>query len=505
MGGHQMSLLATVTLTWAVIYGYVASYSFTLHGYRPGERELRPFALATLGMMIYAVGSTVLADAGTTAGANVAFQISMVGGALATAGFFHFAHALANRPIGRAVAAGYALACVSVILNLSGLMFDMTIPATPHPMLVQGRHTFLLPEPTLAYVMIAGVSLVAIVGGAWIMRTRIPTTDSSERLWLSGTGAVLAVGALHDALINFFPIRSVYLLEHCYLLFALAMTHHLLGRVARTDAELGRRTQQLKDSLVDLQRTEAELAHKEQLAAVGELSAIIAQEVRNPIALIGNALTRLHQPLAADSDRHTMLDVVDQESDRLNHLVGDLLSYAKPLHAQIARTPISHVIERALSTIPTTVREHTVVETHIAAEPSALECDPELLHQALRNLIDNALAPLVGARTVTIETSACEHRGAAALRVSITSKRNTVPTDQADTIHSGSVRPTGTGLGLAIVDRVVRAHQGHVEMRSVTAGASTIILTLPLRTEGTEPVTTSLLPGPLSTATLQRA
>lgn len=500
MSGHPMSMLAAVTLAWGVVYGYVAVYSVTLHGYRPGERELRPFAIATFGMMFYSLGCAASADAGTTADATRAYQVVMFGGTIAAAGFMHFACALANRPLGVEVFGSYALALISLVLNFADVLFDAGVPATPHPMLIQGRHVMLLAAPTTAYVTLAGLSLVVILRAAWIMRTPTLGNDHGERFWLSLTGAALGLAALHDALINFVPVRSVYVLEHCYVLFALAMTHHLLGRVARIDAELIRRTQQFRESLVNLERTEVELAHKEQLAAVGELSAIIAQEVRSPIASIGEVLTALHREGGDPDQRTVLLDTVDQQSDRLNHLIGDLLSYAKPLHAQISAASVPQLIERALRTIPPTIRERTVIETRIAPDPASIDCDPELLHQALRNLIDNALMPLDAGHRVTIETSTCEQRGSSGLRLSISSRRNTADSSAPHGPAHGSAGTSGTGLGLAIVDRVVRAHHGHIEIRPGEPGETTIVLTLPLHTEGADPVTRSLLHPTPSTA-----
>ncbi len=487
MGGHQFSVLATVTIAWGVIYGYVALYTFTLHTDRPGGRELRPFAIASTGMMIYAFGTAMFDDAPTTAAVVTASQVVLLGGWIAAAGFMHFAHALTQRPNGPWVFGCYAFAAFATVINLSGLMLDPTLPATPHPMLLQGIKAPLIPAATPAYTLVVAPTLIAIGGAAWLMRAK--TEDRTERVWLSLAAVLLSIAAIHDAAIGYLPVRSVFLVEHCYLFCALAMTHHLLGRVARTDDELARRTQQLQESVADLQRTEAELAHKEQLAAVGELSAIIAQEVRHPIAKMRNALSLLREPDAATSLRDTLLHVVDQQSDRLNHLVGDLLSYAKPLHAQTSHVPVAAVVERALSTIPAGLRQTLAIETRVAAEPATLECDPDLIHQALRNLIDSALSGLRNGGTLTVETHACEHRGAPALRFSITDDGANHPGASSDRTSDPEInrRPAGTGLGLAIVDRVVRAHQGHVEIRSTSDLGTTIALTLPLEVSSSAP------------------
>lgn len=481
MSVHTLSPLATITLAWAAIYAYVAVYSFTLRGYRAAERELQPFAIATFGMMIYAVGAALVADALDTASVVTAYRVVIVGGWIGAAGFMHFAHALKQRPLGFAVKASYALAGVSTIINLSGLMLDPGLPATPHPMLIEGLRSPLVPTSTTPYLVVTVLPLFVICAAAWVMRSPGGESDAEDR-WLAVAGALLSVSAVHDAIINFLPVRSVYLLEHCYLLCALAMTHHLLGRVARTDDELARRREELRLSILDLHRTEAELTHKEQLAAVGELSAIIAQEVRHPIAAMRTALSELRERDASHQEQQHMLDTVDHESDRLNHLVGDLLTYAKPMHAQTSRVALRNLLERVTASAATTY-PGIAVEIRLSEEPASIECDPELIHQALRNLIDSAIASAHDASRLEIETVATQFRGHAAVRVVISARD--AARDNAGAKPRGRVRTAGTGLGLAIVDRVLRAHQGHLEMRGDDHQSLAIIVTLPLHAEGT--------------------
>lgn len=305
---------------------------------------------------------------------------------------------------------------------------------------------------------------------------------------MSVAAVALGVAGVHDTLINFVPVRSVYLLEHCYLLCALAMTHHLLGRASRADQELRRRKQELRESLNNLERTEVELAHKEQLAAVGELSAIIAMEVRAPISAMRDALGELGRDTDADA-RTRLLTTVDQASDRLNHLVGDLLSYAKPLHAQSARIPVAELVHRALAAVPPETLERLDTRQAIAPDAEWIECDPDLLHQALRNLLDNALAAIGGNGSVQFSTLSCEHRGGAAVQLSITATPGTAAarTEAPGRAPFHASLPAGTGLGLAIVDRVVRVHQGHLEIRGGVAGGTTMVLTLPLQSRASAP------------------
>ena len=112
----------------------------------------------------------------------------------------------------------------------------------------------------------------------------------------------------------------------------------LLARFADLRSQLEARAGELKDraralarSYEELRAAQDELVRKEQLAAVGELSAVVAHEVRNPLAIISNAVATLRRSGVAEEDRATLLGILDEETTRLNRLVGDLLRYARPI------------------------------------------------------------------------------------------------------------------------------------------------------------------------------
>jgi len=487
MDAPQVSVLATVTLTWAAIYGYVAFYCYTAHTDARAESELRPFATASLGMMVYAIGEAVLVDAATSAGAVLGVRLAISGAWVAVAGFMHFAHALTERPVGRLVWGTYAAALAGLIATLSGWTLDPTLPAVVREMWIEGAHPPRLPALTLTFDAVAFPALALVLVAAWIMRAR--PREAQGNPWMSVAAVVLGVAGVHDTFINFVPVRSVYMLEHCYLLCALAMTHHLLGRASRADQELQRRKQELRESLTSLERTELELAHKEQLAAVGELSAIIAMEVRAPISAMRDALRELGRDTEGEA-RMRLLTTVDQASDRLNHLVGDLLSYAKPLYAQSVRIPVADLLHRALAAVPPETLERLDTRQTFAPDAEWIECDPELLHQALRNLLDNALAAIDGAGSMQFSTLSCQHRGGAAVQLSIsaTPGLTAARSGALDRAAFQASLPAGTGLGLAIVDRVVRVHQGHLEIRGGVAGGTTMVLTLPVHSRASAPM-----------------
>ena len=102
---------------------------------------------------------------------------------------------------------------------------------------------------------------------------------------------------------------------------------------------LREKTEELRHSYAELRLVQNELVSKKQLAAVGELAAAIAHEVRNPLAVIVNAVAGLRRSAVRDEDRTMLLRIVDEEAARLNRLVTDLLRFARPV--SVKRSPVS--------------------------------------------------------------------------------------------------------------------------------------------------------------------
>src|SRR3954451_21594146 len=105
----------------------------------------------------------------------------------------------------------------------------------------------------------------------------------------------------------------------------------------------------LRRSYAELARTQAELIERERLAALGELSASIAHEVRNPLGVIFNSLGSLRRLVEPQGDVGLLLDIVGEEADRLNRMVGDLLDYSRPIQPALQPVPLLPLLDEALA------------------------------------------------------------------------------------------------------------------------------------------------------------
>ena len=236
--------------------------------------------------------------------------------------------------------------------------------------------------------------------------------------------------------------------------------------------ELRARLAELEQALVERGRLEAELVESERLAALGELSASIAHEVRNPLGVIFNALVSLRRLLKPEGNVGLLLKIVGEEADRLKAMVDDLLDYSRPLKPALQPVPLLPLVEGALSaargrgpgaeaSIP--VPDSVEVDLHIPPDLT-LRADSRLLRQALINLFLNSFQamPKGGVLSISAERQAAPGRPLARVLV-----RDTGPGIAAD-LRPRIFQPffttkaTGTGLGLAVVKRIVEGHGGRI-------------------------------------------
>ncbi len=260
----------------------------------------------------------------------------------------------------------------------------------------------------------------------------------------------------------------------------LAAEHSSLSReLAVRRKELRTRTRELQKSYDELGAAQAELVRKEQLAAVGELAAVIAHEVRNPLAVINNAVASLRKGAAlGDKERSELYAILDDESSRLNRIVADLLRYARPVTVQRSRVALNELCERALALAKNL--EGVKVDFAVLASDVRVWADPNLLRQVFDNLVDNAVQAMRSEGTLTVRLRATTS-GLDGLAVDIIDTGEGMDTAVRKRAKDPffTTRPAGTGLGLAIVDRIVDAHGGEFLIESRAGEGTKVTVLLP--------------------------
>lgn len=238
--------------------------------------------------------------------------------------------------------------------------------------------------------------------------------------------------------------------------------------------------QDLRDSYAQLERTQKELIDRERLAALGELSASIAHEVRNPLGVIFNSVGSLRRLLKPQGDVAMLLDIVGEEADRLNRMVGDLLDYSRPVRPALEPVPLRPILEEALSSARQQVgqvADGVKERLRVAQSAATLRADPRLLRQALINLFVNALQAMPRGGHLEVRASSADREA----EIVINDTGPGIPHELRARIFQPffTTKATGTGLGLAVVKRIVEGHGGAIEVGNVSTGAE-FRLRLPL-------------------------
>ena len=205
----------------------------------------------------------------------------------------------------------------------------------------------------------------------------------------------------------------------------------------------------------------------ERLAAVGTLAAGLAHEVRNPLNSAALQLQVLRRRLARGDSTPQVLDgvaaLVEDEIRRLERLVNDFLSFARPRPIELRPTVLEGLCEEVVELIrPEAEAARVAVTLEIAPGLPILQADPERLRQVLQNLMRNALEAMPGGGRLTVRVRPVE--GFVELDVADTGQGFVGDAPVFDAFFT--TKPKGTGLGLSIVHRIVTDHGGTVRVRS---------------------------------------
>jgi two-component system sensor histidine kinase PilS (NtrC family) len=240
--------------------------------------------------------------------------------------------------------------------------------------------------------------------------------------------------------------------------------------------------------LTEAKRLEERIRVADRMAAVGELSASIAHEIRNPLATVTGSVEMLRQIAADDEDTRSLLDMILKESARLNRIVTDFLDFARIKQQQCQEVDLSRVGHDVVSLF-----EHhpartpgSEVELHCEPGVATVAADPGQVQQMLVNLVQNSLEALdtdQGRVSIRIE-SVPRAYAEAKLHVDVTVCDNGPGIPEATEERIGqpffSTKKKGTGLGLAIVQRLAIAAGGSLRWRNQPEGGAAFTVRLPV-------------------------
>jgi|HubBroStandDraft_6_1064221.scaffolds.fasta_scaffold65920_2 signal transduction histidine kinase len=470
---------------------------------RSAESEYGVAALLCSAAGVHAWGSLMGTRAGQLAGALAADRAAWLGLIAVIPLTLHFGLAYRGiRPTLRWLGAPYGLAVIAAGVDLRGLFEEHSAVAPRASRLLlgaaDGGHR-VAPLGVFAHITLA-------LAAAWVLTL-------TARAYLSGKreGLAVVIGAtmffataIHDSAVASGALAAGYLVDAGLGAFVVGILTTPSAKYAAIARELDRRTKDLRSrthelrrSYEDLRTAQEELVKKEQLAVVGELAAVIAHEVRNPLAIIANAVAGLRKQAISREDHETLLGILEEETSRLNRLVTDLLRYARPVNVQRSHFLLGDLLERALGFAKT--KKKTInVELSRGPHEGAMWGDANLLRQVFDNLIDNAVQAMGQSGTLTVRMRSDNQQGIDGVAVDIIDTGEGMDTQVRSRARDPffTTRPSGTGLGLAIVDRIVDAHGGEFVIDSHAGEGTTVTVFLPHGSASEPPVSRARTPKP---------
>ena len=256
------------------------------------------------------------------------------------------------------------------------------------------------------------------------------------------------------------------------------ITGHTIDRLHEAQANQARTAAELAASLHMLESQGEELRRAERLSSLGRLAGGLAHQIRNPVGIIRASA----QLLTTDGDREARetAAVIEEETDRIEHLVQDLLHYADVTPLERVPTNIGDIIARVAQRVrPLADTTNTRVVVAVDTQLPLIPVDPKQLEQALLNLTVNALQAMEEGGKVTLAACTGDHLGVVEVRVADTGPGISEHDQQRIFDPFFSTKDDGIGLGLSVVYRIFEDHGAPIEVQSAPGQGTTFLIRLP--------------------------
>ncbi len=361
-------------------------------------------------------------------------------------------------------------------------VLEPKIPALPS---TQSRVAWIVLKLALGYL------LIGYTGGLqsryWLVLL-LPVVSAATALGVVGTLLfTLAAGGVYLSFLLYidwtrFTIEPAEANEIALRVFFLAMVGNLANTLAedlRVQSQKHRRTaEQLSQANRQLQEAEEEVRRSDRLAALGQLSAGLAHELRNPLGTIKASAEMLARNVSAENEvAREVAGFIASEVDRSNSLITRFLQFARPLQLRPDTADLAQMLDRAVAAAEREAPQVTIYKNY-APEVPPFPFDAELLERVFYNLILNAAQATAPGGAVTVKTRAA----AGTAEVSVIDRGAGIDPKHLESIFNPffTTKPQGVGLGLAIVSKIVDEHGGKIAVESEPGKGSVFRVLLPM-------------------------
>ncbi len=236
--------------------------------------------------------------------------------------------------------------------------------------------------------------------------------------------------------------------------------------------------------LGQIKHLEEQVRRADRLAAVGSLAAGVAHEIRNPLGSVKGLVQLLKEDLKDDDQKKLYAEVIVKEVDRLNKVVEELLSFARPdaseLEANFVEVNINNVIEQTLLLAAHDSKKAKIqIVKQFSSDIPPVLADAKKLQQAFLNIIFNAFSAMEDGGDLTIKTDF--NKSTKVLNVSFVDTGIGISEEGLKKIFDPfyTAKASGTGLGLTIAHQIISSHKGRIDVKSELGKGTTFAISLP--------------------------
>jgi signal transduction histidine kinase len=376
------------------------------------------------------------------------------------------------------------------VLTCMGI-FQIVEPNIPYFFSLRGAAVSFAVKLGLCYVLI---DLTNRIGSSYYWLLLFPVMSAATTFALLGTMiSIVIASALYLWFLVFLTpdqhIDPDQQRELALRLIALLIVGYLTHQLAEAKRMEARRYQivaeQLAEANENLQKAEAAATRSERLAALGQLSAGLAHELRNPLGTMKTSAEMLLQNVPSDNEiACEMAQFISSEVDRTDSLITRFLDFARPLALRSERADVGQVIDRAIEEIDRHRPPFDVtIYKNYSPDIRLFRFDPELMQRVFYNLILNAIQASPPQGSVTVKTRPIN----GTVEIAVIDRGSGIAKNHLENIFNPffTTKSKGTGLGLAIVSKIVDQHGGKIAVESEAGSGSVFRVYLPTR-EDTE-------------------
>jgi signal transduction histidine kinase len=238
--------------------------------------------------------------------------------------------------------------------------------------------------------------------------------------------------------------------------------------------------------LSEVKALEAERRRLDRLAALGEMAAVVAHEIRNPIAAIAVGVDYLTRRIAKNSPEFEGVAMIHEEIERVNRILEDILFVARPSRLNLSDENLSEIIEQVIQRCyPKMAESQITVDSDYIENLPLLKVDRQRLEQVFTNLIINATQAMPGGGQISLQTRLAARQNDHTLQEVIITLSDTGPGIPADNQRQVfepffTTKARGTGLGLTVANRIIEEHGGTIRIENQAGKGARFVIRLPV-------------------------